>query len=301
MPPPTVCVNCGGKYQTEIYQQSAQNAEENNSYRCTSDGHKSHGRIVKCLQCGLVYTDTKLTSDAIEHLYSQVEDQAYVENIKARYRTFRYNFSQILPYLPPRGRLLDVGTYCGAFLSTAQEFGFESVGLEPSRWASGYARKVLKQAVIEGTVKDLPDDMEKFDVITLWDVLEHFHNPVAELSLLHTKLKPEGKLVFSTLNIDNWYPKIMGERWPWLMDMHLYYFDKEEIRQILSQTGFELIHSQSYCHFITLDYFFSKIDSLGVWGAKHIGSLIKVTPARNWMIPFRFGDVQLFIAQKVLM
>jgi hypothetical protein len=52
---------------------------------------------------------------------------------------------------------------------------------------------------------------------------------------------------------EHWFPKAAGRHWPRLMDMHLYYFTEESIRNILKQTGFEIIDERKYCHVATLE------------------------------------------------
>ena len=58
-----------------------------------------------------------------------------------------------------------------------------------------------------GTVDDLPEDLRRFDVVAAWDVLEHFADPVAELRKIDELLPEKGTLLFSTLMIDNWFPR----------------------------------------------------------------------------------------------
>ena len=76
--------------------------------------------------------------------------------------------------------------------------------------------EVLNQNVVEGTLKNLPTQVNDFDIVTMWDVLEHMKEPVEELQRVHARLRPGGLLIFSTLDIANWFPRIMGRRWPWL-------------------------------------------------------------------------------------
>ena len=292
------CENCNSLFHMEMFPARFAENEDASIYQCTSAGHRTHGRILKCLHCGLVFNETRHDAEKLLDFYSDVEDPTYLKNIDSRFKTFRYNFEKIKPRLPASGKLLDIGSYCGVSLKVAHENGFETLGVEPSKWAARYSEEVMQERVFQGTLRDLPAEEGPFDVITMWDVMEHLPHPVEEMKRIHSRLKPGGVFVFSTLFIDNWYPKIMKERWPWYMDMHLFYFTLDALSQLLTKAGLELVHHQKYTHIITLEYFFFKLDALGVFGAKYLGEVFGKTSLRNIMIPFSFGDIQMFICKR---
>lgn len=292
------CENCGSIFQMEMFSANYAENEDAAVYQCTSTGHRTHGRILKCLNCGLVFNETRHDAEKLLSFYSEVEDEAYLKNIDSRFKTFRHNFEKIKPYIPNSGKLLDIGSYCGVSLKVADENGFETLGVEPSNWAARYSEEVMKKRVFNGSLKDLPKEEGPFDVVTMWDVMEHLPHPIEEMKLIHSRLKPGGVFVFSTLFIDNWYPKILKERWPWYMDMHLFYFTLDAMKQLLGKAGLELVHHQKYTHIITLEYFFVKLEALGIFGAKFLGEKIGNTRLKNLMIPFSFGDIQMFICKR---
>ena len=296
-PDAAVCNACGCAHYVEEYPATA-SSHVSATYRCTSTNHASHGRLVRCLGCGLVYTNPQLPAHEMVGLYGEVEDRTYLENVEARVRTFTYNLDAILQYLPARGRLLDVGSYCGIFLNVARDRGYEVVGVEPSRWASSYARNHYGVTSVTGTLADVPRE-PAFDIVCSWDVLEHLSNPARELALVNERLRKGGIFAFSTIDYENWFPRLMGERWPWMMDMHLYYFDQKVLSQMLERAGFRVVRAQPYCHIITLDYFLGKLDALGVPAARLLRVLAKGSALRSTYVPFRFGDIQLFVCEKV--
>ena len=291
------CVVCGFTESTILFRSNSLTGHDDSQYQCTNTHHGTHGQISRCLGCGLIATNPQLPAAQIQALYADVEDKIYLENISARQKTFRYNLKRIKSYLPSAGNLLDVGTYCGVFLDAAKEEGYRVSGVEPSRWASAYSRN-KGYDVFCGTLKDLPASNEKFDIITSWDVLEHVSNPMQELCEVNNRLRIGGVFAFSTLHMENWFPKLMGERWPWYMDMHLYYFTNSILKHMLSQTGFEVINQKPYCHIITGEYLVRKLQSLGVpmkWlTGGNTGRLL-----RKIYVPFRFGDIQVTVARKI--
>jgi hypothetical protein len=122
---------------------------------------------------------------------------------------------------------------------------------------------------------------------------------VEELRKINALLPDGGTLLFSTLMIDNWFPRLAGRYWPWLMDMHLFYFTEATIRQVLKTTGFELVDDGKYTHVVTLEYLLSKLGTLGLPGAQALSKAVEATRAGRFEIPFRFGDIKLFVARKV--
>lgn len=291
------CNACGCTYHTEAYPPSNK-VHASQDYQCTSTGHESHGRIVQCLGCGLVYTNPQLSPEKMLELYAAVEDQIYLENMSARDRTFTYNLDAIAKHLPKDGRLLDLGSYCGAFLRIARERGYDVTGVDPSVWASTYASEKLGLPTITGHIRDVSIE-NPFDVVCSWDVLEHMSDPMNDLRLINERLRMGGVLAFSTLDYGNWFPRLLSERWPWMMDMHLYYFDQKVMKQMLERAGFRVLENRPYCHIITVEYLLQKLDVLGVPGAKAAREAVKRTPVAGAYVPFRFGDIQLYVCEKV--
>jgi len=292
------CNNCSCPYSVELYPASV-TSHDSVQYNCTSFHHSSHGRIVRCLGCNLVYTSPRLNKEAIESLYEEVEDKTYIANIEAREATFSYNFKKLEPFLSRNCKVLDVGSYCGVFLNVISKLGYKNVsGIEPSSWACRHAKEQFGLEVSQGTLDSLPAT-EKFDVITSWDVMEHFSDPASELSKIWDRLEKGGVLAFSTLDTHNWFPRLAGERWPWYMDMHLFYFSDPVMRDILKRGGFEVIESTAYCHIITAKYLLMKLDSLGIPFVRSIAQSKIGNTLQRLQVPFKFGDIKLYICKKV--
>jgi SAM-dependent methyltransferase len=223
----------------------------------------------------------------------------YLENLPARLATFRRTLSGIAPYLGDARRVLEVGSYCGAFLKVAQERGLDVTGLEPSAWAVEQAKRIADAPIIRGTLRDLPADIAPFDAVVAWDVVEHFADPVEEMKRVNGALRLGGRFFFCTVMIDNWFPRLVGRHWPWFMDMHLFYFTEETIRSVVERAGFTLVHSTSYRHVTTVEYLLRKLGTLGVPGATTASHLASITPWGKSQIPVRLGDIQLFACTKV--
>jgi len=294
------CKSCGGTFYTEVVPPKNHDnlSSDSSSYSCSNHSLRTHGQIVRCLQCGLTFLKPTLSEKELIYEYSKIVDPPYLKNIKARELTSLYNFMQVKKYLNHGKRLLDVGSYCGAFLKVAKQNGLDVTGLEPSPWAIKTSSNFVDADLIQGTLDDLPENKKDFEIVTMWDVLEHFSDPVKELKKINNILKSDGVLIFSTLMVDNWFPKIIGKNWPWYMDMHLFYFTELTLANMLKQAGFNIIESQKYCHIITLEYLLSKLDTLGIRFTSSLASRIEKYKWSQKTIPFKFGDIKLFVCVK---
>ena len=296
------CRACGNVYHLKLYPErrgrGKSGIDDLSPYSCATHSSRSHGPILKCLRCGLIFMRPELSAADIVKEYAGAVDPVYLENIDARVATFRYNLGRVRRYFPPGSRVLEIGSYCGAFLKVAREEGIDIVGLEPSSWAASVATQMTDARVICGTTDDLPPELRHFNVIAAWDVLEHFAEPLDELEKVNSLLDPGGLFLFSTLMIDNWFPQAAGRHWPWLMDMHLYYFTENTIRNVLAQAGFEVVESMNYCHIVTLEYLLEKLSTLGVPLATLLSRGVTAAPWAKTEIPFRFGDIKLFVCRK---
>ena len=269
------------------------------SFQCSSMSHNSKPRVVLCLKCGLLQVPLSDQRTNLEEIYEDVEDVTYLENQKAREKTFEYIFQRITPYLPHKGSLLEIGAYCGLFLKVATDKGWDAVGVEPSKWAAKIARDTINANVLTGTLAENADKLpENYDVVVSWDVLEHVRNPAALLSEANAKLTPGGILCFSTLDMDNWFPKLFKSKWPWLMEMHLYYFTHEVLERILNHAGFDLLDYEPYRHYASLRYLWLKGSAiLPAFLGNPLRPIHKLLP-ESWLIPVSFGDVKLYVARK---
>lgn len=230
------------------------------AYRCTSSGYGQHHTIVECLNCGLVYANPRYNSGEMLAKYQAVEDPLYVEERDGRVLTFERHLRPLEELMPPdKGRrLLDVGCHIGVFVEIAAQRGWDAWGVEPSRWAATLAQQAGLQ-VVEATMATSCFDDASFDVITMWDVIEHLEHPSAEVRQAYRLLKPGGLLVAHTMDLDSVFARLMGPRWPWLMEMHLYYFNRETLTKLLQQAGFRVLKIKAQGRYLRLGYLATRI------------------------------------------
>ena len=291
------CPLCNTRYWKLLYHARTPESASD-AYRCTTVSHDSHGQIIKCLGCGLVAQNPREDLDELNDLYDKVEDETYAEHESGRAKTFERNWKTIRPNIAVTGKLLDIGCYTGLWLSIAESHGFEVEGVEPSAWAAKKAHERYGYPIYHGAFEKVVPKGNLYKTITSWDVLEHVANPQDFLNHVSEHLRPGGVLAFSTLDYGNWYARLLGEKWPWLIDMHLYYFEQRHIELFLQNSGLQLIQTARYRHIIDGQYLMGKLSALGVPLVDKVADTAIGEIAKSIYIPFAFGDIKLFVATK---
>ena len=212
--------------------------------RFRKDGHD----MVGCTACGCLYVGQDPASIDFDALYGEAyytggSDAVFADYVgqePARRAQARRKLA-VLRHLPPRvaraGRLLDVGCAAGFFLAEARAH-YEVQGVELSTWSSAYARDRLQLPVFTGTLMQAALPAEHFDVITLWDVIEHVPDPVPLLTEAARVLKPGGRLVLTTGDWGSAYAQRHGADWhlmtpPW----HLTMFSRATLARGAARAG----------------------------------------------------------------
>jgi SAM-dependent methyltransferase len=204
-------------------------------------------RLVQCDRCGLVSLSPSLSPGELARYYPPAyepyrdpEEQISARERKSIARALAIQLDFIERYAPRRGRLLDVGCATGGFLRLAQSRGWQASGIEPGEQAARIAQQRYGLEVRIGTLESEAYPAEQFDVITLWDVLEHLPNPKSALLRLRDWLKEGGLLVFSIPNLESFDCRLFGPAWiGWDAPRHLNLFPQQTVKTLLSHTGFE--------------------------------------------------------------
>jgi 2-polyprenyl-3-methyl-5-hydroxy-6-metoxy-1,4-benzoquinol methylase len=159
-------------------------------------------------------------------------------------------------------RALDIGSGYGFFRKILDEARWCHDGIEVSR----YAAEVCKQTYGYDTFVGLIGEYRKrcaasYDLITLWDVIEHLKNPVGQLKNVFALLKDRGICVIRTPNLMAAERDIFGPRYHSLKREHLHYFSPGSIVSALNQAGLKTLFLTSESHllsgFFGVDFSFS--------------------------------------------
>ncbi len=141
-------------------------------------------------------------------------------------------------YSPYGKTLLDVGAGTGDFLLKAKNNKWGIEGVEPNFIAKRRAQ--IKGIELRPDLKELEGN--KYDVITLWHVLEHLPNLDEQIIQLVSLLTAKGTLVIAVPNFNSYDAKKYGKFWAaYDVPRHLWHFSKDSIEKIFSEHGMKVI------------------------------------------------------------
>jgi len=157
------------------------------------------------------------------------------------------------------GSLLEIGPAFGVFAYQALQNGFNVHVIEMDSDCCVYLRDVVGLTVFKS---DSPEkvilELDSFDVIALWHVIEHLADPWSLLSSISKNLRHDGLLMLSAPNPNSWQFKVMGKLWPHLdAPRHLYLIPLPVLIEYCKSLGLSCIHST------TIDSDSRKWDSFG--------------------------------------
>ena len=214
--------------------------------------------IVRCRECGLVYTNPRLGDYNATYQAGFCESAEEIEaHASAKQPVFATALRSIKDQqralgVQSGGRLLDLGSGTGHFLKAAGQAGFESTGVEPAGAPMRYATDVLGMRVHHTDLYRAVLPSDHFDVITAWDVFEHVSDPCRMLHRCMHWLKPGGFLAMRFPSAR--FQKIKGvllhmllrmQRPVFSPTMHLYFFDDHTLRAMCHKVGLELVSART--------------------------------------------------------
>jgi 2-polyprenyl-3-methyl-5-hydroxy-6-metoxy-1,4-benzoquinol methylase len=208
--------------------------------------------LVQCVECDMVYQNPRLEPHELAAYYPQHYDPfipppwanpdpvkriLHLYGLKRRWRLVE----QWAPRRSGKRSILDIGCATGAFLA-AGSADWQVVGVEPSAEAARIAQEQLGLKIYSGTIEQAPLEPGQFDVVTMWDVLEHVTNPYETLSHVKRLLRPDGVLVARVPNLDAWDARLFGHCWAGLdQPRHIFVPSEATLTRLLQKAGFTLI------------------------------------------------------------
>lgn len=228
--------------------------------------------VVKCKNCGLVYTNPRPGKRDISKYYPSDSYYSYKKNnvktLKERIRNIyleevgRYpgngkenflakwlkkfivtfvkgNISVIVPYID-KGKILDIGCGRGSLLQWLKNHKWETYGVEINKHAAEDGNRE-ELNIFNGELTDANYLSDFFDIVVINQVLEHVYDPQETLREIYRILKPTGLLIVGVPNIDSYEAKIFQKYWFALqIPTHLYHFSADSLKLMLLENKFRI-------------------------------------------------------------
>ena len=176
----------------------------------------------------------------------------YEEDKKATRKTLVAYLDKISKLTKGR-KIFDVGAATGYFLDVARKQGWSTGGAEISVYAAGIAKN-KGHNIFLGDLAE-PKIEEKYDVVTMWDVLEHLSDPAKYLKSINNILSQGGILAINTIDSSSWWAKLWGKNWHAILPPeHLFYYSVKSLKMLLENNSFKIIERSKIGKQFTLPY-----------------------------------------------
>jgi SAM-dependent methyltransferase len=210
--------------------------------------------VTVCTECSFIFCRPKLEAAKIlesEHYNFDVSNLCQEDQVNLG--AYAKGFKTILKY-KPSGAFLDVGAGKGGVVRLAEDLGFESKGIEPSAKSCIHALDYFKVHLFNGILHpNFPWPDKKFDVVSLFHVLEHVDDPKYILEIIRNRLSQEGIVYIEVpngaatlLQLADLFFSMTGKGWstrlsPLHPPFHSVAFTPKSIRYLLERGGYSIL------------------------------------------------------------
>lgn len=202
--------------------------------------------IIVCPNCGLQRQKTfpqDLSSLYQEGYYTGCADYSYIDERSIEQASdfvWQARLKTISKFVQPPARFLDVGCSFGGFVDAATRLGYQSTGIDLSEFAVTQGKKLGRNIVL-GDLSIIANSNEKFDIITLIEVIEHLPEPLQTVRQLRSLLRNHGIVVIQTANFLGCQAKKAKSDYHYYLPGHLYYYSTKNLRKLLLSNGFRKV------------------------------------------------------------
>jgi len=211
--------------------------------------------VIDCKTCGFKHIVPIPSQEELEKIYKSEyytkEKPLYIDRAEEDIEWWDLVYSERYDFFEKilgkeKNKILDIGSGPGYFLLHGKKRGWKTKGIEPSYKAASYS-KSLGLDIIEGFFDNkIVEQLDKFNVIHMSEVLEHVPNPKELLNLAFSLLEHNGILCISVPNDYNPFQKALVEVCnfnPWWIapPHHINYFDFDSLENLLKKCGFKVI------------------------------------------------------------
>lgn len=261
--------------------------------------------ILDCQKCLRRFSVIRNSKTHLSHVYSDKYffegKDGYSDYLKQKDILFNsgVRYSKIIGRHSKPGSILDVGCAAGFILKGFESAGWKGQGIEPNATMATYGKKELNLDIHVGSLEDFKSD-QKFDLITLVQVIGHFYDVDESMENISNLLNQNGLVLVESWNMKSLIARIFGKNWhEYSPPSVINWFSDESLKKLFEDYGFKLIDSGYPIKKIMIKHAFSLFehklpnfwykDKIFHFMANSLGKLILFYP------PF---DLKWYIFQK---
>lgn len=210
--------------------------------------------ILKCPSCNHVFADSRFTDEELKELYSREyffgeEYSNYLADQRVLEKNFQSRLKVLKSFCSFHSSLLEIGSAYGFFLNLARKDFQQTKGIDICTDGVQYAQKTFDLNVECREFLQLDFKEKTFDVICLWDTIEHLQAPQLYIEKIGQLAKKGSLIAITTGDVASFNAKFRGKKWRLIHPpTHLHYFSQNSMVKLLDNCGFEVIYNQ-YCGF----------------------------------------------------
>lgn len=212
--------------------------------------------IRRCVACGYVGADIRLTDAELFALYNEqfftgAEFSDYAADEQFFRKNFQLRYRELKKFIDPvrHKRLLEIGSAYGFFLDTVRAEFVSVQGIDITDAGIAHAREHFQLDVVQADFLAHDYGAQKFDVVCMWDTIEHLRAPHLYVEKIAQHTEPGALLAITTADVASLNARLRKQQWRMIHPpTHLHYFSAATLACLLDRYGFEVVYNR-YCGF----------------------------------------------------
>lgn len=294
-----ICAICKNNKNTKVlYKENFNFSKINNkTFSARRIPDRTHYRFVKCLKCGLVFSDPIFPASKIEKFYKGSDFNYRKESEYLRKVYYRY--FQHMNIINKKIQILEIGCGNGFFLDELYKHGYKNVyGIEPGRKSVSKAPESIKKNIEVNIFNANLFRNKKFDLILCFHTLDHLINLNEFIENVNELLKKNGKIFFIVHNTNGLSVKLLGEKSPIFDIEHIYLFNEKSLKRFFEKNGFKNTKVFNIVNKYPLSYWV-RLFPFSFFVKEFILRFISLTRIGNLSISLSAGNIGIFAGKKI--
>ena len=261
--------------------------------------------IFECNRCGHRFLEIEDYENHVDNVYSDKYffegGQGYPNYLKEKDILLQYgkDYAKIIAKYRKPGKVLDVGCAAGFILKGYEESGWDCYGIEPNNTMVEFGKKNLSLNILKADLESF-ETYVRFDLISLIQVIGHFHDLDKSMELIRKLLNKDGYVIVESWDMKSLIAKIMGKHWhEYSPPSVVNWFSDSTIKLLFSSYGFELISKGQPKKRISIEHGISLFKEItpSFYKKERILNFFSQKLGKN-NLPYPHNDLKWFVFQK---